>query len=91
MTESLQQSPIETIFSSVRAQLPGVEIERGASACPLADPNILWTFRWNGTEVWLSNHPGRKRPFLVDRDGKDWSLRDPSKAAERIVLLLSRP
>jgi hypothetical protein len=91
VAEALEQSPIGTIVSAVREQLPGVEIERGASMYPLTDPNGWWIFRWNGTEVSMSNHPEGKPPFLVDHDGKDWRLHDPSKAVDRIVLLLSTP
>jgi len=90
MSGSLEPSPLNTIFDAVRSQLPSVEIERTRSTDPLANKNV-WFIRWNGTEVSVTSHPDGRPPFLVDRDGKDWRVREPDKAVTRIIALLSTP
>lgn len=88
MSDSLDQSPLDTTFDAVRSQLPSVDIERTRSTDPLANKNVSF-IRWHG--VMVSNHPDGKPPVLVDRDGKDWRVREPDMAVTRIIALFSAP
>jgi hypothetical protein len=88
MSGSLEESPIETIFDSVRWQLPSVEIEWRPSTDPLGNKNV-WLIQLDGIEVWIISQPEGKPPFLIDREGKDWRVREPEKAVNLIKALLS--